>query len=350
MGTPQTLTNAVGECVWEITQDTWGAALEIQMLNKDNRFEQSNLRFQGQYYDNVTGLHYNRYRYYEPYSARYMSKDPIGLFGGYNTSAYVSDPTQWGDPMGLMAEKNKNSNQSNYERYSQDFNRRNALILERQRKATEQAKLANEQAKQKAAEKERQIQLERTTQKRSLKEIYLSDEVIMPSGSTVPEIQNEIITNHCSKYQCAAIKADYLACGGGLLGHNVTIVKNLWADQAQGWYIAGSKVALITQSSPKSSKDLVGASCAVGVITGLDKKLVKERGMEYLTDQFVNGASASAGIVVGPSGGGVTMLYQCLRKIARFIKQELLSLWLELQASMQMWVSRKCYQISRLRK
>jgi uncharacterized protein RhaS with RHS repeats len=33
-----------------------------------------------------------------------MSKDPIGLFGGYNTSAYVSDPTQWVDPMGLMAE------------------------------------------------------------------------------------------------------------------------------------------------------------------------------------------------------------------------------------------------------
>lgn len=153
VGTPQTLTNAVGECVWEITQDTWGTALEIQMLNKDNPFEQSNLRFQGQYYDNETGLHYNRYRYYEPYSARYMSKDPIGLFGGYNTSTYVSDPIQWVDPMGLMAKKNKNSNQSNYEHYSQDFNRRNAPILERQRKATEQAKLANEQAKQKAAEK-----------------------------------------------------------------------------------------------------------------------------------------------------------------------------------------------------
>lgn len=105
VGTPQTLSNAVGECVWEITQDTWGTALEIQMLNKDNPFEQSNLRFQGQYYDNETGLHYNRYRYYEPYSARYMSKDPIGLEGGINTSAYVSDPTQWVDPMGLSSQK-----------------------------------------------------------------------------------------------------------------------------------------------------------------------------------------------------------------------------------------------------
>jgi len=57
--------------------------------------------------DKETGLHYNRYRYYEPYSARYMSKDPIGLFGGLNNSAYVSDPNQWIDPMGLMAKSQK---------------------------------------------------------------------------------------------------------------------------------------------------------------------------------------------------------------------------------------------------
>ncbi|MEB6677411.1 RHS repeat-associated core domain-containing protein [Acinetobacter haemolyticus] len=102
VGTPQTMTNARGENVWEITQDTWGSTLDIKTVNPDNPFEQSNLRFQGQYYDQETGLHYNRYRYYEPHSARYMSKDPIGLNGGMNTSAYVSDPTQWVDPMGLQ--------------------------------------------------------------------------------------------------------------------------------------------------------------------------------------------------------------------------------------------------------
>lgn len=101
VGTPQTMTNTHGECVWEILQDTWGMALEIKVVNQDNPFEQNNLRFQGQYYDQETGLHYNRYRYYEPHSARYMSKDPIGLNGGMNTSAYVSDPTQWVDPLGL---------------------------------------------------------------------------------------------------------------------------------------------------------------------------------------------------------------------------------------------------------
>lgn len=99
VGTPQTLSNELGECVWEIKQDTWGTALEIN--TSDNLLEQTNLRFQGQYYDKETGLHYNRYRYYEPFSARYVSKDPIGLFGGLNNSAYVSDPNQWVDALGL---------------------------------------------------------------------------------------------------------------------------------------------------------------------------------------------------------------------------------------------------------
>lgn len=103
VGTPQTMTNARGECVWEITQDTWGSTLDLKTVNPDNPFEQSNLRFQGQYYDQETGLHYNRYRYYEPHSARYITKDPIGLRGGFNTSAYVSDPTQWIDPRGLAS-------------------------------------------------------------------------------------------------------------------------------------------------------------------------------------------------------------------------------------------------------
>lgn len=103
VGTPQTLTNELGECIWEIKQDTWGTALEIK--TSDNLLEQTNIRFQGQYYDSETGLHYNRYRYYEPFSARYVSKDPIGLFGGLNNSSYVKDPNQWVDPMGLMGGK-----------------------------------------------------------------------------------------------------------------------------------------------------------------------------------------------------------------------------------------------------
>ena len=102
VGTPQTLTNELGECVWEIKQDAWGEALEIKASH--NLLEQTNIRFQGQYYDNETGLHYNRYRYYESHCARYVSKDPIGLFGGLNNSSYVKDPNQWVDPLGLAAD------------------------------------------------------------------------------------------------------------------------------------------------------------------------------------------------------------------------------------------------------
>ncbi|WP_254635281.1 RHS repeat-associated core domain-containing protein, partial [Acinetobacter bereziniae] len=107
VGTPQTLSNELGECIWEIKQDTWGTALEIKATEEDNPFGHSNIRFQGQYYDKETGLHYNRYRYYEPYSARYVSKDPIGLFGGLHSTKYVSDPNQWVDPMGLIGEHQK---------------------------------------------------------------------------------------------------------------------------------------------------------------------------------------------------------------------------------------------------
>ena len=37
------------------------------------------LRFQGQYFDGETGLHYNRFRYYDPVVGRFVQQDPIGV-------------------------------------------------------------------------------------------------------------------------------------------------------------------------------------------------------------------------------------------------------------------------------
>ncbi len=73
---------------------------------KSNFFENSeiisnNIRFQGQYFDEETELHYNRYRYYSPYVGRFVSKDPIGLLGGYNLYQYGPSPVGWIDPLGL---------------------------------------------------------------------------------------------------------------------------------------------------------------------------------------------------------------------------------------------------------
>lgn len=59
------------------------------------------IRFQGQYYDEETGLHFNRNRYYDPHSGRFISKDPISLEGGINLHLYAPNTTDWTDPLGL---------------------------------------------------------------------------------------------------------------------------------------------------------------------------------------------------------------------------------------------------------
>ncbi|SCC34190.1 RHS repeat-associated core domain-containing protein, partial [Gilliamella intestini] len=61
------------------------------------------LRFQGQYYDEETGLHYNLNRYYDPFTGRYITQDPLGILGGLNSYQYAgSDPINWIDPLGLI--------------------------------------------------------------------------------------------------------------------------------------------------------------------------------------------------------------------------------------------------------
>jgi RHS repeat-associated protein len=63
------------------------------------------LRFQGQYFDEETGLHYNRFRYYDPNCGRFINQDPIGLLGGVNNYLYVPNPMGWVDPLGLACKE-----------------------------------------------------------------------------------------------------------------------------------------------------------------------------------------------------------------------------------------------------
>ncbi|MEH6998670.1 MAG: RHS domain-containing protein [Limnobacter sp.] len=58
-GTPREITNAKTEIVWSSTFKTYGALAVAHVNEVDNP-----LRFQGQYHDEETGLHYNRHRYY----------------------------------------------------------------------------------------------------------------------------------------------------------------------------------------------------------------------------------------------------------------------------------------------
>jgi len=51
--------------------------------------------------DQETGLHYNRFRYYDPEVGRFVSQDPIGLAGGVNNYQYAPNPVGWVDEFGL---------------------------------------------------------------------------------------------------------------------------------------------------------------------------------------------------------------------------------------------------------
>ncbi|MTB82159.1 hypothetical protein GKR55_16885 [Providencia stuartii] len=62
------------------------------------------MRFQGQYFDKETGLHYNTFRYYAPDLGRFTQQDPIGLAGGLNLYQYAPNPLTWVDPWGLTSQ------------------------------------------------------------------------------------------------------------------------------------------------------------------------------------------------------------------------------------------------------
>jgi RHS repeat-associated protein len=59
------------------------------------------LRWPGHYFDADTGLHYNRFRYYDPRLGRYLENDPAGTRGGVNLYAYAANPLVQVDILGL---------------------------------------------------------------------------------------------------------------------------------------------------------------------------------------------------------------------------------------------------------
>jgi RHS repeat-associated protein len=125
------LSDQEGNIRWRASYKTWGATVqetwEVTALNGEslnglapayapsasaetsahtradaqgNELEQ-NLRFQGQYLDRDTGLHYNTFRFYDPDIGRFISPDLIGLNGGPHLQQYSPNPISWIDPLGL---------------------------------------------------------------------------------------------------------------------------------------------------------------------------------------------------------------------------------------------------------
>jgi RHS repeat-associated protein len=107
LGTPQEITDEEGNIVWSAQYKAWGEAKEIIGKAATKAGFKNPLRFQGQYFDHETGLHYNRFRYYDPETGRFISKDPIGLNGGLNVFQYAPNPAEWFDRLGLEKGKSR---------------------------------------------------------------------------------------------------------------------------------------------------------------------------------------------------------------------------------------------------
>ncbi|WP_258166634.1 RHS repeat-associated core domain-containing protein [Pseudomonas poae] len=102
-GLPEQLAEADGHTVWRATYRVWGNTLEE--VREPYYIEEQNLRFQGQYLDRETGLHFNTFRFYDPDVGRFTTPDPVGLRGGINLYAYAKNPIAWVDPLGLTCTK-----------------------------------------------------------------------------------------------------------------------------------------------------------------------------------------------------------------------------------------------------
>ena len=94
-----------GKLRWRAqNKSLWG--LTFSDYNRNSPLD-PNLLFAGQYYDEESGLTYNRFRYYDPETACYLNSDPIGLEGGSTPYFYVQNPLDWVDLFGLAGCKPK---------------------------------------------------------------------------------------------------------------------------------------------------------------------------------------------------------------------------------------------------
>jgi RHS repeat-associated protein len=89
--------------LWRWESEAFGATAPNEDPDGDHLRITLNLRFPGQYADTESGLYYNRNRYYDPKTGRYITSDPVGLRGSRNPYSYVgSNPTSRIDPTGLQ--------------------------------------------------------------------------------------------------------------------------------------------------------------------------------------------------------------------------------------------------------
>lgn len=100
------LLDAEGAVAWANPGGTWGAGRKTAAPAAGG--VECPFGFPGQLWDADTGLYYNRYRFYDPDSAHYLTPDPVGLWAGLDVYRYVPDPVNTIDPLGLKCEGKAN--------------------------------------------------------------------------------------------------------------------------------------------------------------------------------------------------------------------------------------------------
>jgi RHS repeat-associated protein len=102
LNTPRLVTDTSNNIRWRWDSDAFGTTVPDEDPSSMGVFEY-HLRFPGQQYDAVVGLHYNYFRDYDPSIGRYVQSDPIGLQGGLNPFLYAdASPVDLIDEDGLQ--------------------------------------------------------------------------------------------------------------------------------------------------------------------------------------------------------------------------------------------------------
>jgi RHS repeat-associated protein len=100
LGSVNVIVSSTGAVIDRITYDGYGNVLAETNPSASDRY-----LFTGREFNRVTGLQYNRARYYDPTTGRWTSEDPLGVTAA-DTNLYryaMNDPTNDVDPSGLEA-------------------------------------------------------------------------------------------------------------------------------------------------------------------------------------------------------------------------------------------------------